>query len=101
MHGLLAYGSGSLGGALLLLLQEILVVGFGDDVKETAHAVMPQPAQLGAHNFIAPGLIRREVNRNNHSWHSVLLQTQFADIKIVNHVLGADKQFDLVIYWHG
>jgi hypothetical protein len=40
MHGLLAYGSGSLGGALLLLLQESLVVGFGDDVKETAHTIM-------------------------------------------------------------
>src|ERR1700733_7242510 len=74
MHGLLAYGSGSLGGALLLLLQESLVVSFGDDVKETAHTIMAQPAELRAHNFVAADLVRGEMNRNNHSRHRVLLK---------------------------
>jgi hypothetical protein len=38
MHGLLKYVSGSLGGSLLF--EEILVIGFGHDFQEAAHAVM-------------------------------------------------------------
>src|SRR5580704_14675910 len=101
MHGLLTYGSGSLGGALLLLLQEILVVGFRYDVKKTAHTIMSQPAKLGAHDFVMARLVRGEVDRNDHPWNGVLLKAQLANVKIVNHVLGTDEQLDLMIHRNG
>ncbi len=41
--------------------------------------------------------VRREVHRNHHAGHAILLQTQFAHEEIVDHVLRAQQQLDGMI----
>ena len=61
-----------------------------------AHLEMAQPAQLGAGNFVDADLVGLEVQRNLHARHDILLQPQFADEEVVDHVPGMHDQLDLL-----
>src|SRR5579863_1316534 len=102
MRGLLVCGSGSLSGRWgRLLLEEFLVVGIRDDIHETAHAVVSQPAQLSADNLVLPNRIGGEMKRNHHAGHRILLEAQLADKEIVDYVLRFDLKVHFAIHRHG
>ena len=73
----------------------------GDDVKEAMHLKMSQAAQLRANDFVASGAVWREVDGDDHAGDSVLLEAQFADEEIVDHVLRAEQQLHAAIDGHG
>jgi hypothetical protein len=59
---------------------------------------MAEAAELRADHFVLPNRIRSEVERNDHPGHGILLDAQFAHVKIVNHVLRADQQVHFVVH---
>src|SRR5271156_6521149 len=62
---------------------------------------MAEAAELRADDFILADFRGREMNRNRQAWDRILLQAQFAHVKIVDYVLRVQNQFDLPIYRHG
>src|ERR1700691_1397138 len=110
MRGLLGIGSGSLDGssneswtrslARRLLLEECVVIRVRDHVQITVHARMAQAAELRANHFVLSNHGRREVQRNHHAGQGILLDAQFAHVKIVDYVLRADQQVDFAVHWN-
>src|SRR5580658_5949338 len=108
MRGLLGIGCGLLGVswseswveslARRLLLQEGVVVCVRHYVQVAVHARMAQAAKLRADHFVLANHLRSEVQGNHHAGHRVLLNAQFAHVKIVDHVLRTDQQVDFVIH---
>src|SRR5271157_3396457 len=99
MRGLLVLGAGSLAGRLLfLLLEENLIIGFGNNVQQAVHLVMSQAAQLRAHDLVLADFAGAEMNGDDHARNGVLLEAQLANEEIVDDVLRTDEQLDLAIH---
>src|SRR5690349_16576592 len=68
-------------------------------VQISPHPIMSEAAQLRAGNLILPDLGRREVDRNAHSRNHVLLYSEFADVKAVDHILSIENKIDRSVHW--
>src|SRR5580704_917592 len=113
LHGLTSIGENRestvrrvAGQEMLLLLRYFLFHPFlkiflRHHVKVRLHVVMPKTAQLGTENFVLAWLGSGEMNGQVQSGNKILLETKFADIERVAHILGVHQQVDFTIHWNG
>src|SRR4051812_4124829 len=60
--------------------------------QKTSHLAVPESAKLGAGDFIFPGPVDVDLERDLHTGNNVLLRTQFPYEKIVNHIARMQQQ---------
>src|SRR5262249_28322976 len=61
---------------------------------------MPQSAQFGAGDLVAPCLDRSEVHVDSHSRNQILFKPQIGDEEAMYHVLGPQYQVDRPVHRH-
>src|ERR1700694_4438514 len=81
-----------------LRLQPLIKIFLGHDVQITPHVVVPQTTELGADNLIFAHLGRGKVKGEIEPRYKVLLNSQFAHVERVSHVLSVHHQMNLFVH---
>src|SRR5690242_13867848 len=71
-----------------------------DDLYNSVHLVMPQPAKLRAGKFILSGLNGREMHVNRQARYGILFKAHGRYKEAVNHIVRAENHFDFAIHRH-
>src|SRR5215472_1820921 len=78
-------------------LTELLIA---DDLYDSVHLVMTEPAKLRAGKLELSGLNRREVHVNGQPRHGVLFEAHRRHEEAMDHVVRPQDHFNLAIHWH-
>src|SRR6516225_4192203 len=87
-----------------LSLQPFLKIFLSHDLQIGVHFVMPQPAELGAHNIVLPAVMLQcflgggEVNGYFQTGKQVLLDSQLAHVERMVDIFGAQGEFDRAVH---
>ena len=81
-----------------LRLQPLVELVLRHHFEVGPHVVVPQPAELRAHDLVLPDLRRGEMKRDDQARNEVLLDAELADEERVSDILGVQREQDRLVH---